>query len=430
MTGVTWEYVMSGVSHTRIVQNRARQDDIVEVIQKLLQRMQGRHNHDFSLLFNAHTEAKFGDYFKPYKPHLGSVHADSGGLQIITQGLEIDARMKRAIYDVQGRHSDIAMCFDELPVVLTGDKVTRGDFENRRFDAKGFSTYAKNTADNIQEQIEYFKKKDYKAKPILILQGNGIDWFQEWSDIVLDRIPEELHTGIGGYAVSGNCLGTGISESIERNVFIGVYNAPEHIKHHMHQLGVGAISKQLPLLMLIHSGLIKDVHISYDSTSHSSILNFGKILTDRCSYSQVGRRDNPEVRKLRDYINNLFGDILDSYDISPDNEHFAGMIQEGSEANVKRFGKESKRDWHVMLLATVLAYVDRFTNMMDQLAKDPEYIHQIVTNTKEIQMYMTLDKIKSADDYQYWKRHIGGKIKSARLKHLTDTSNKGIMSFF
>ena len=76
------------------------------------------HSHKFSMLYNGHTESSFGDRFTAYKDHVHEIHADSGGLQIVTQGMTITDELKDKVYENQAEWADVGMCFDEIPVIL------------------------------------------------------------------------------------------------------------------------------------------------------------------------------------------------------------------------------------------------------------------------------------------------------------------------
>ena len=143
-------YVSSGMAHTRITYKDIRAEDF-SAMDQIMQRLSGSNNHVYSFLFNAHTEKGFGNIFKNI-PSVYDVHSDSGGLQVITQGLKIDASLRKKVYEVQGTSSDIAMSFDEIPLTLTGAKSARGSMTDRVFDEENFERYATESANNLREQ--------------------------------------------------------------------------------------------------------------------------------------------------------------------------------------------------------------------------------------------------------------------------------------
>ena len=116
------DYVVSGTSYMRLSNpNIAFDDTNTGIVSMLIKKLvQDQFSHKFSLLYNAHTEHSFGERFKPYHDAAHSVHADSGGLQIVTQGMTITDELKEKVYRNQANGADVGMCFDEIPVILTG----------------------------------------------------------------------------------------------------------------------------------------------------------------------------------------------------------------------------------------------------------------------------------------------------------------------
>src|SRR6266404_7352210 len=150
----TLEYVASGTAHTRILAVATLETpEVLEVINSYFSYLNGLHSHKFSLLFNAFTDRDFGPKFaKHYKDSIYTIHADSGGLQIITQGLGITPELKDQVYKTQASCSDIAMCFDEIPIGVSGDRSGRNSTANRFFDGENLERYARLTGQNIKRQ--------------------------------------------------------------------------------------------------------------------------------------------------------------------------------------------------------------------------------------------------------------------------------------
>lgn len=89
-------------------------------------------NQNFGGLFNAYTEKSYAYGIKTNPSPINWI-SDSGGLQVITQGKRITPTFKDSIYKIQTECSNIAMCFDEMPIKLIGDSVGRFDLSNRFF---------------------------------------------------------------------------------------------------------------------------------------------------------------------------------------------------------------------------------------------------------------------------------------------------------
>ena len=91
------DYVVSGTSYMRLSNPRiATNDTTVEIVKMLINKLvQDKHNHKFSMLYNGHTESGFGERFQAYRESINDIHVDSGGLQIITQGMTITDELKK-----------------------------------------------------------------------------------------------------------------------------------------------------------------------------------------------------------------------------------------------------------------------------------------------------------------------------------------------
>jgi hypothetical protein len=110
----------------------------------------------------------------------------------------------------------------------------------------------------------------------MICQGGDLDTYLDWINTVLDVVPKEDHKNIAGVAMGGAALGTGPLEDIQRAFFASqVPIRDENGKLHLHILGVGSLSRMVPYLIFLQNGLYGDVHISYDSTTHTRAVETG-----------------------------------------------------------------------------------------------------------------------------------------------------------
>ena len=276
------EYVASGTSYMRL-SNPSLHDrpEIVALVNKMFQHFfDDQPGHTFSLLYNAWAESNFGPRLSNFKESMHQLHADSGGLQMVTLAHKIPKgtnmnTLREEVYQDQSRWADVGMCFDEIPVITTGAS-DRNDTSNRYFDRENHYKYAKQTAENVKRQIEVFKQNDSKCKPFMICQGGNLETYLEWIDIILKTVPKEDHCRIGGVAMGGAALGTGPLEDIQKAFFASqVPVRDETGKLHLHILGVGAVSRMIPYLIFLQNGVYGDVHISYDSTTHTRAVETG-----------------------------------------------------------------------------------------------------------------------------------------------------------
>lgn len=262
-----FEYVMSGTSMARFPQSTQYQENI-DIFNTFIKDLP----YNFSLLFNAYTEPKFGDLYQVYKNSLHELHADSGGLQIVTLGLpknEVKKKQKE-IYKIQSLKSTIAMCFDEIPVEIigSGGGSSRTDLSKRFFVHENIQKTAKATAENLKQQIEIFNNNNSTSKIMIISHGNTNETYKEYVETICNNLTDDELKYIYGVAPSSASNGLGGVERFDMLYGIKQYNIPEHIKSNIHLLGVGSYSGLIPL---VHSTNYFSFvnNCSFDSSSHA-----------------------------------------------------------------------------------------------------------------------------------------------------------------
>lgn len=267
------------IFHDRIV-------EIPEAVKTTLAAYSSKSEPVLSMLFNAFTEKGFtkpGRGFQMYD-WLGSdgVYSDSGGLQIVTTGKTITPELKQKIYETQ-MVSDYAMCFDVIPLSSTSisqNSNERTNIGNKVFEDHKFPESALATADNIKEQIAYFRTHKAKTKVIIIVQGNTPEDMKFFYDTIAAKLTEEDYEHVGGIAVADTCMGNGELESIKmlHAAHLIAQDCHDSVKSHVHFLGIGSLYRLRPVVYLVRSGFLKTFkRISYDSTSHTSCYDMGLI---------------------------------------------------------------------------------------------------------------------------------------------------------
>ena len=114
------EYVISGPAYLRLGAEQCNDPETLQMIIDLINKtVHNKNNHQFSLLYNGFTEKNFGNKLQKFRPAIKNIHADSGGLQIITRGLQNTPETRNKVYENQGTYADIGMAFDEIPVKST-----------------------------------------------------------------------------------------------------------------------------------------------------------------------------------------------------------------------------------------------------------------------------------------------------------------------
>lgn len=411
------EYVASGTSHTRILANAVLENpEVIDVINSYFASLNGKNNHHFSLLFNAFTEKEFGKKFKDlFAKSLYTIHADSGGLQIITQGKTITPALKEEVYRTQAKYSDVAMCFDEIPINVVGKTSDRNDTSGRIFDKENLEQYARLTGQNIRRQIEVVLEEKSTAKPMIIAQGNCYDTYMLWVEYILKEIPKSYHKHIGGIAMGAAALGTGALEDFERAAY--ATKLPFQMDEpYIHILGVGSVRRLLPYIALAKSGYYpENLHLSYDSTTHTSGVSMGLY------HSKKGGKSI--TRQFNDDYIELYDDINSKYDLAGkgiDVHLFHKMINSNSEYYCNKKTKKVDKDKMLLYYHNLLAYIcSSITNFTDDINGALISEERLIELAKRFdisnQIYYILKAVKDIDGFKDWYNSFSNSSKSKRI---------------
>jgi len=403
--GNRYEYVLSGVSFTRILFQEALTDpELIQDIADMFDRMNGK-GYDFSLLYNAFSEARFGKLLKgTYGNHIKNLYADSGGLQAITLGAKITPEMKRKVYLNQSESASVGMSFDEIPLSMSGDRSKRLDTSGRWFDFNKVDACAKQSGLNLLEQIEFFNNAKCSTRPVLICHGNDYDSFMKWADLVIKEIPKDLHQYIGGVALSSGAHGRGTLEDISRAFYYT--QLPLDVTHkHLHLLGVGSLSRMLPTITFVNNGLYKDTHISFDSTTHSSSPHYGRYCTGSTDIN-ITRHLEPGV------IKSIYDDASKWFDIHCGHKEFFDGVNMASKKFEAKYGKR-----HSAIKSMVIWILSGASNFMENVANTNTRakIAVVAGNRKEEAIFNSLYDVHTLDDFNHWNTHVGKHCSSDRI---------------
>lgn len=394
------EYILSGTSYTR-VHAAMDQPEMVSMFNDIFSVVGKQSNHKFGLLYNAFTEPGFGKNLKQFDC-LDSIHADSGGLQIITQGLSATPEVKDKIYRNQATYADLGMCFDEIPIKTTGATSGRNDTSNRFFDMDGLEDAARETGRNIARQIEVFLEEKSSCKPILIAQGNCYDTYMQWVDFILKEIPQDMQKYIGGVAMGGAALGTGSLEDIERAF---IYTQLPLEKTHLHVLGVGSIKRLLPYLVFMKNGLYEGASVSYDSTTHSSGVELGNYFANG-SMQSFTRTYSPVYETMFNESN-----IIREHGVDP--KEFFRCLNTGKTAYVDTGG--NVETFYSIRLSVIIGSVLNFCKTVDKLLDSEKAFARVVSTDKSLLPLNALFDVRNVNDYNRWKAVVGRYVKSNRI---------------
>lgn len=394
------EYILSGTSYTR-VHGVLDKQHIVDLSNNLFCSVAKKTKHKFGLLYNAFTEPGFGKNLVQFG--VDSIHADSGGLQIITQGLTATPEIKYKIYRNQATHADLGMCFDEIPIKTVGATSGRNDTTNRFFDPDTLEEMARQTGKNISRQIEVFLEEKSKCKPILIAQGNCYDTYMRWVEYILDEIPSDKHQYIGGIAMGGAALGTGSLEDIER-AFIFTQLPME--KKHLHILGVGSAKRILPYLMFIKNGMYEGVSVSYDSTTHSSGVELG-------NYFANGSM-NSFTRHYSDTYDIMLKDVCELTGFSLTGRELFDVLNSSKTKYLVEGGGDDSIFYGVRL-GTIIGSVTNFCHYIDSLLDSEKALNKLIASDKSLMPIKSLLDVKDLASYNDWRSSVGRFVKTNRI---------------
>ena len=417
----TFEYVASGTSYMRMSNPQVSQDaDNVAMIRDLFGKFVHNHkSHTFSALYNAFQEASFGERFQPYVGAIKNIHADSGGLQIVTLGKTITEELKDKIYANQAKSADVGMCFDEIPVVLTDGKSDRNDVNARYFDFDNYEEMARKTGRNIKRQLEVFAEHDSKCKPFAILQGNCYDTYMTWADRLYSEVPEGERGRIGGVAMGAAALGTGPLEDVKR-AFIAsqIPWRNEENKLHLHILGVGSVRRLLPYIIFCQNGMYDHIELSYDSTTHTRSAETGLYF--------IGDNNLKFTRQFTPVYKMLYEDIEKTHPIGRSLEDFHKILNVGSTVWKEDGGEFS--EWLRVRYIFVLSSIRNFMSRVEIMMNNPDEILKFMAKQGLEHQYRNLYNIKSVEDFRRWEsdQYLGGSMKSAAVRDSAPPSLEGL----
>lgn len=409
-------YIASGTSYGKVSYEEFSNDpELKEWIRSVLKKMNVDPIHTFGILYNAWTEKKFGKIFKEnYEDCLEIIQADSGGLQVITQGLTITEDIRQAIYENQGTYSNMAMSFDEIPITISGSTSKRGDTTNRYFDRSKFEECARQSGRNLARQISKFLDMKTKTKPIMICQGNDYDSFMKWVEYLLQEVPQELQPYISGIAMGSPAIGKGSLEDIQKAFFYP--NLPFKTPH-LHLLGVGSVTRMLPNLIFMQNGVYNEVYMTYDSTTHMSGITYGSYYTKE-SYMYFPRHLNKKIHSV------MFNDLQNEFGLDLSLEEMHEMLNTASK---KYKEKHSSRILYIKVwFALILKSIMNFKAHVDRCIVSKDEIRKLTGSGSSSNAFMDLYNVKTKDDFDYWMRNCSKYVPSESVSDQPKATLKGL----
>lgn len=417
-----FEYVASGLAHTRISKKILRElpsnHEAVQIISDLMKALNFDH-HKMSFLFNAYTELELGKIFNTviHPGTLHNIYADSGGLQMVTLGHTSDDEMKSKVYEIQSNLSTVGMAFDEIPIQLRGERSERNNTDLRLFDGDALEEKAKLTGQNLKNQIEtYLANPNNKSRPMMIIQGNCYETYQRWTEIVLDEIGHNNWKYIKGVSSGAAALGQGALEDFKRLFYMTHLELPEEFKvDHYHLLGVGSLSRMLPIFPLMNNGTIaSDCLISYDSTTHTSGISMGKYFKDAKLMDFAQNKDIVFYEIFNDINQNVKSLGFDPID---EDRLFARICQPALWNDT--YGSETYNEFHT-IFAYLASSVLNFMKCIDRLKDDPAYYEEFAQAKKLYMPLKTYGSCRDLKDFGEWERCFTKVLRSRRIHNKAD----------
>jgi hypothetical protein len=419
-----FEYVASGLSFLRVRFKESHSGTTAARLNDIWALLRGKHNHEFSFLYNAFIEKEFGEFFKGVYRGKGvnQIYADSGGLQMITLGKTITPQLKQEVYNNQGSYSDCAMSFDEIPVSLKSTRSSRSDTSSKYFDREKFEWCARESGKNIRDQIETFLKMKSEARPFFIAQGNDLESYVRWTELALEEIPKELHERIGGVALGAVALGTGTLEDCKR-AFYYTQLPLSQTTHHFHLLGVGSVSRLLPVIAMQNHSVYQGTLISYDSTTHTSGVQMGRYYGPDFQWITPGRLFRDDEGKYQtenggqgaeDYkfINADVRKYVKDYIVDDD------FFMEAMNIPVRAYQKLHNGNYMPPLEAFSAYFVGstmNFIRHVDAVTQDFTLAHGLVDETT-YSAINDMRNVKTKQDFEHWLRHAGTSLDSTPIE--------------
>ena len=376
-----FEYVASGLSFTfKNTFNRQSAPDLCDKIKDMTNKMIVNHpSQKYGVLFNAYTERstvhEVVDMFGGF-----TIQADSGGLQLQTLG-------HGTITERSGIH----------------------DMESKYFDPEMLESCAIESGKNLARQIEYFIECGTTAKPLMIIQGNDMDTYMQWTDIIMKQVPQKHWKYIAGISSSSFSLGNGFREDVERAFTLSQLQVPDHIKKHVHLLGVGAMNRLIPAIQFRRSGLFTDdMLFSYDSTKHTGGVVRGQY-QEGPAIVQMSRTRCPRFHKAYERINKYMTDALDS---PVDEDDFYLVICRGNGDWNDKYGSNTARmfERNVVSYGFLMYSVDQTMSAIEKMTKDEKFISKI--SRVNFDFVKGLSSIASVEDYKAYLKDVGRHLPS------------------
>lgn len=394
-----YEYVVSGPSHSLTARAPSlinpNKDVFLGYLKTFKSELLKLGEYDFSILYNGYNEYDLGVFLHSIFGECAKFYSDSGGLQMITLGHSITEELKHKVYLNQAKCGDYAMSFDEIPVKLLAEKSSRSGMSSRVVDTENFDNYAIESAKNLKAQIKTFKECNTKSRPFMIIQGYSLESYQHWADTLLGHLDQSDIDYIGGVACGAAALGQGQLEDFKRAYICANIVLPEHIKNHIHLLGVGSISRLIPYAILHSNGTLNTKRLSFDSSTHSSALSMANFQLGSKLVSYI---NNPAGKEL---IVDILEDFYSKFGVSFERQYTHDCYFLQTSKLVAKYGEDIRLQFQHHKILNMFCNVYNFMVELDKLDRHPE--KYIIENFPSIaNQFMTFGDVVDDKSLSRW----------------------------
>ena len=439
MDDIRIELVISGIPG--YFKLRSQHDDLFRLtalslkssIEYLESKLPG--NVDILGLFNAYTEetmarrASGENINVPFREIFPKgIHADSGGLQMITLGkgsIEKEDRLK--IYKTQLKYADSAMSFDEIPAVFIDDV--------RYYLPKTVKEKGIKAGEYLREQYDFFNENKDEAghdcEIIPILQGWGKEDTELYAEGLFSQFSKEE---LDSMKIVATGFPTGSPYATAMRIFdiFEAENLPKNIRQHLHLLGVTGFKRVIPALILIKNGFTPELKtLSFDSVTLAMSYVMGGMtpsiedFKNNIPKPRLGKKRNKAVEEYwqkiydfwKDDPNFPFDDLDDMLEHSYYNsqglnsgfQQYEYYLKKDEEGN---FTEENKKlaDYHFMKVLKqeqyyILYQVHNYIQILEEFLLGNIKLEHIFKG-KDLTIFQGLEKVKTKEDFEDWKNYM------------------------
>lgn len=382
-------------------------------------------------LFNAYTEEVMARRaseesinvpFKSIFPH--GLHADSGGLQMVTLGkgtVEKEDRLK--IYETQSKYADYAMSFDEIPAVFIDDTKY---YMQSLIKEKGIES-----GNNLREQFDYFATTDTTCRIVPIVQGWGIKDTDTFAKGLFAQFSDEEKNKMDIFA--SGFQSTSVYASAKRAFDLyRVDSIPKNAKQHLHLLGVTGFKRLIPILILIKNNMTEGLKsLSFDSVTLSMSYVMGGTVPSVNDFKngkgkiKLGKKRNKDVdaywQEIFDFWKDdpefPFDDLDDMMEHSYYNsegltsgyQQYEHYLQADEDKNYTKENKELA-DFHFAKVLKqeqyyILYQVHNYVQILESFLEDDIKLEHIFKG-KDLVLFQALEKVTTDDDFNDWYEYL------------------------